>query len=106
MLRLSEDWAPQQGHIFVQQSWPRVGPNRLFPGNAAASEGLKRLAGAGWNLLPLPAWLNRMTGQNNLTGKMLTAGIATAVYGGLTIWSYATIYRPFNQLWHAWKTGP
>lgn len=92
----------EQGHIVIQRSWFRVnGPNQSFPNNTLANSGLKRLGDAGWNLLPLPRKLNRIAGENNLRGKLLTGAIAITVYGGLAAWTYGTIIVPVENLYQS-----
>jgi len=68
-------------HVYVQQAWSRVGSsNLLFPDDAIATEGLRRLGNGLWNLLPVPKIVNRTLGANNATGEFMTEMVATAYY--------------------------
>jgi hypothetical protein len=74
----------QQGHIFIQQSWYRVGsPNQWYPNDPMAHQGLQRLGNAGFNLMAIPEALNRTLGAQSVAGSTGTAAFATATASGL-----------------------
>ncbi len=66
-------------HIFVRQSWSRVGaPNQIYD-DLLANRGLQRLGNGLWNLLPIPKGLHGM-----LHGPAGDALFATVFYGLVT----------------------
>ena len=96
----------QQGHILIQQRWFKLSSTfAQFPANPAATAGLKRLGNAGWNLLPLPAKINRLLGQTNPLSRLATAGVAGMVYGGLgaeLYWAYSAVKNAYEDICKAY----
>jgi len=81
----------QQHHVFIQQAWSRVGsPSQLY-NDVLANEGLRRLGNGLWNLLPIPASLNRLLGTNPFATQILaTAYYSIIVYGvGQTVATFS-----------------
>ena len=86
----------QQGHIFLQQSWSKVGGPFQQYASADATAGLKRLADAGWNVFPLPAKINNWLGRTSMPSRIATAGLTGGVYGAL-VWEMKWAYSKLSQ---------
>ena len=72
----SVNW--QQHHVAIQAKWFRPGsPSQWYPSDYYANLGLQRLGNAGFNLMTIPAGLNRALGRSGLG----TAGLAIGSYG-------------------------
>ncbi|HEY0100063.1 MAG TPA: RHS repeat-associated core domain-containing protein [Pyrinomonadaceae bacterium] len=69
-------------HIYIQQSWSRVGgPNQIYQ-NVDANEGLRRIGNGLWNMIPIPRELNAALGRSELgTQLFATAYYSILVYG-------------------------
>jgi len=83
----------EQGHVFLQQRWWRVGsPTQWYPTNRAANLGMRRLGNAGWNLMAMPRALNQRLGQSPLGslgfGVAAGTGVGAAGYGGYKLGGY------------------
>ncbi len=87
----------EQGHVFIQQRWFRAGSlTEWYPANAVAEFGLQRLGNAGWNLLPMPRFLNSALAQSPWAsfafGASLPVGgvgiVGSSWYGGRIIRSW------------------
>jgi len=73
-----------QHHVFIQQAWYRAGgPNQWYPGDELANIGMQRLGNAGFNLMAIPAGLNRAMGAATTAGAAQTAAFATATAGSI-----------------------
>jgi RHS repeat-associated protein len=81
MMFPAADW--EMHHVAIQQSWTRAGSAaQIFANDPAANEGLRRLANAGFNLVPIPAALNNMLGKSPAGTKLFAAVYyGTAVFG-------------------------
>jgi RHS repeat-associated protein len=69
-------------HIFIQQSWSRVGkPNQIYA-DLATNEGLRRVGNGLWNMIPIPRAFNAAMGRSELgTQLFATAYYSIIVYG-------------------------
>jgi RHS repeat-associated protein len=82
MLYPSLRW--EQHHIFIQQSWTRIGgESQIFFDDLAMNEGLRRLGNGGWNLMPIPRALNNFLGRSQEYATPLFASFiySVAVFG-------------------------
>jgi RHS repeat-associated protein len=73
-------------HIYIQQSWFRVGsPNQLYT-SLLENQGLRRIGNAGWNLMPIPASLNGWLGRSAVNTQLFSTFIyAVAVFGPIQV---------------------
>jgi RHS repeat-associated protein len=77
------DWDWEQGHVFIQQRWFREdGPNAWYKVRQEI-EGLRRAGNAGWNLLPMPRWLNRYLAVH--PNAAMGFGLGVPVAGGASV---------------------
>ena len=78
----------QQGHVFIQQRWFRVGgPNAWYSTSEedeAALLGMRRLGNAGWNLLPMPQKFNLWLFEHRYGS--VAFGLIVPVVGGGAAW--------------------
>jgi hypothetical protein len=76
------DW--EQSHLAIQGQWYRAGSKfALFPEGSQALRGLQALGNAGFNLAPLPTFINQ--GLRNSPWLMSALGLTIqggAIYGG------------------------
>ncbi|MFL6246086.1 MAG: Ig-like domain-containing protein [Thermoanaerobaculia bacterium] len=84
----------QQHHAIIQRKWYKPGGlHELFPHNPTATAGLKRLADAGWNLVPIPGSWNGFFGRSSLGTRLF----ATAYYGTPAAAATAVAYETFDE---------
>jgi RHS repeat-associated protein len=82
----------QQHHAIIQQAWSRSGgPNQFFD-DALANEGLRRLGNGLWNLIPIPAAMNRALGNS----PAFTAAFATLFYGTV-VWGSSFVHSVLSD---------
>jgi hypothetical protein len=68
----------QMHHVFLQRCWKWT----WFAGDVLANRGLQRIVDAGFNLLPIPEFLNNALGRSPIgTFLLASAIIALAFYG-------------------------
>ncbi len=80
------EWDWEQGHVFIQQRWFREGgPNAWYStvNESDALRGLRRAGNAGWNLLPMPRWLNQYLAMH--PNAALGFGLSVPVTGGASV---------------------
>jgi len=83
----------EQGHVFFQQRFWRFGKStQWYPNNDIADLGLRTLGNAGWNLMPMPRFLNRFLGRHQWAqfgvGVGTAASIPGSFYGGYKLGQY------------------
>lgn len=94
--RNSGRWGWTLEHSWIKQRWYR-GSNPLFPPGSRWSTVLQRLGDAGWNLYPMPRWLNSKMYHFPVTSTLLNTGVyGASVYAPVKAWSLAA--EQFRQL--------
>jgi RHS repeat-associated protein len=74
----------QNHHVFIQQAWMKAGKSQLYT-NVLANEGLRRIGNGLWNLLPIPAELNRWFYRSPMAAQVFA-----------TIYYSALAFSPFH----------